>query len=97
MIDRSGDIAFRIVLFVGLILASFLVPVWVAFILALVPVFVYRHYVEFLVIAVLLDAVYWIPGDERAVLGAILYTLLAIGLYLLVRYLKRYLYVYHRS
>lgn len=87
-------VVFRIILGIGLVLMVFMAPAWLTFLCALIPVFFFQRYAEFIFISIVLDLVY--QTGEYAFLWGIFYTLIACLAYFMAQVLKRQLFIYHR-
>lgn len=74
---------YGVLLFFGI----FLFPFWIVFILALAGVFIFENYLEFFLVALLLDSTYGVPVEKFYGLS-VAYLILSVPIYFLSSYLK---------
>lgn len=71
-------------------------PAWFTFALAIVPLFFYKQYGEFFVIALILDLTFASAPGTGMLWGSVFYLLLGMIVYLGVLFLKQRLFAYRR-
>lgn len=63
---------------------------------ALLPIMLYRNYLEFFVIVLLIDFLYAPAGNNMIVANGMLYIIIGAAMYMILTFLKTRLFIYQR-
>jgi hypothetical protein len=76
-------------------MAAFFLPAWLVFVIGLLLVLRLRLYFEFFILVLLLDFLY-APSPGMVAGVSLWYTLVGAALFVIIEFIKRRLFVYHR-
>lgn len=85
----------RVLASLVLFVSAFMLPWWVVFMFGFAALFVFPHFIEFIIVMIILDVLYSPLVGENAMLFGLVYTCIGLVSYVSVMLIKRSIVWYH--
>ncbi len=86
----------RIILDIAILLCIFLAPWWLTIPLAIVGIFLFSHYIEFIFAMLFMYGLYGVGGE--GILSSTLWLpLILVFIYITLSFIKKYLIIYNKN
>jgi hypothetical protein len=83
----------RVIFDIILLLSVFILPWWISAVLALIGIFIFHEFYEFLAVGMIIHVLYVVPGP-RVISSDIWFPVILVGVYVAIQALRRYIILY---
>jgi len=84
----------RLIFDIVLIISVFTLPWWITFILALLGIFVFNNFYEFIISMSIIYALHAVKGSPQILASPLWFAVIITGIYLGIQFLKQHIILY---